>query len=287
MSDEPPLRRPPTARPRRDPAADQPAPPTVEELRAIERQLSELWRLAGASLTEVPDLEARLVTWPGRGLAFNQVVEPRWSAASWQQRLEAAADRLRAAGELPSVAFVDELVEPLDLAERMRSVGWLEVGQESLMWTRRAAVVPHLDPGLRVEAVSPPRAAAYERLEREIFGLDAAEAADRTAALEAGLAGGRLRAYLLRLGGEPIATARLIGGPDVAALQGIGVVAGRRRQGYGTLVTTIATRAGLATGHQLVWLAVDPANLAARTLYAGLDYRPVATWRRLILTGRS
>jgi predicted GNAT family acetyltransferase len=151
-----------------------------------------------------------------------------------------------------------------------------------VLWTRRAAIVPHLDPHLRIESVTPARAATYEAVERAIFGLAPREAEDRRAALERGLAEARLRAYLVRLDGEPIATARLIPGSGVAALQGVGVVPARRRQGYGALITTIATRAGLATGHRLVWLAADPDDAAAQALYAGLDYRPFSAWDRLL-----
>jgi hypothetical protein len=47
-------------------------------------------------------------------------------------------------------------------------------------------------------------------------------------------------------------------------------------------VTTVATRAGLATGHSLVWLSVDPENASAWRLYSRLDYRAAFRWRRLI-----
>jgi predicted GNAT family acetyltransferase len=61
-------------------------------------------------------------------------------------------------------------------------------------------------------------------------------------------------------------------------------VEGRRRQGYGGLVTTVATRTALITGHHLVWLAVEEGNAGAARLYARLDYRPAGLWRRLVKT---
>lgn len=312
------LTRPATARPRRDPAADEPVPPDAAETRAIERQLTELALIAGASVEEPPGLGARLVRWPGRGIGFNHGVEPRWTADDWASRARALADQLRDLGELPSVALLESAATPSGLAGLLDRDGWLPVGREAVLWTRRAAIVPHLDPSLRVENVTTARIHEYERVERSIFGLAPREAEDRLASLERGLAAGRLRAYLVRLEGRPIATARLIpapglarsgasatgpsatgvagaGGPgpsapatdasdpSVAALQGIGVVADLRRQGYGSLITTIATRAGLAMGHRLVWLACDPEDPAATSLYAGLDYRPLSEWRRLLL----
>jgi Acetyltransferase (GNAT) family len=311
------LTRPATARPRRDPIADEPVPPDTAETRAIERQLTELAVIAGATVEEPPGLGARLVRWPGRGIGFNHGVEPRWTADDWPARARALADHLRGLGELPSIALLESAATP-GLAGLLGRAGWLPVGRELVLWTRRAAVVPHLDPTLRVENVTPARIREYERVERSIFGLAPREAEDRLASLERGVASGRLRAYLVRLEGRPIATARLIpaprlassrasataasaaglpgaGGPapsgpptdasdpNVAALQGIGVVADLRRQGYGSLITTIATRAGLAMGHRLVWLACDPDDPAASTLYGGLDYRPLSEWRRLLL----
>jgi len=259
-----------------------PPPPDAAEQAAIQDQLIDLWVHAGATLTLDPALDAHLVAWPGRGLAFNHVARPRWTDATWAARADAVAARLRGLGEVPAILLVDELATPSDLALRLRGRGWLEIGREQILWTRRAAAVPHLAPSLRLEGVSPATAAAYEAAERAIFGLAPAEADDRVQALQRGLQTGHVRAYLARLDGVPIATARLLHGDGLAAVQGVGVVAGRRRQGYGTLMTTVATRAGLAGGARLVWLSVEAENAGAMALYAGLDYRPVLTWRRLI-----
>ncbi|MFI5261236.1 MAG: GNAT family N-acetyltransferase [Candidatus Limnocylindrales bacterium] len=196
---------------------------------------------------------------------------------------------MRRQGEVPALMLVDELAQPPDLAARLLQAGWIQIAAERILWTRRAAVVPHLAPDLRLEAVTVRTADAYEAAERGIFGLAAAEAADRVASLRRGLEAGWLRAYLARLDGRPIATTRLVRGGGVAALQGVGVVPERRHQGYGRLLTTVATRAGLVGGASLVWLSVEVDNAAALALYAGLDYRPVLTWRRLIAseaTGR-
>ena len=73
---------------------------------------------------------------------------------------------------------------------------------------------------------------------------------------------------------EPVAVARMSQGDGVAALQGIGVVEGRRGQGFGTLMTTIATRAGMALGNRIVWLSVSESNAVARHVYARLGFRP-------------
>ncbi|MGH2408247.1 MAG: GNAT family N-acetyltransferase, partial [Candidatus Limnocylindrales bacterium] len=121
----------------------------------------------------------------------------------------------------------------------------------------------------------------YEAVERTIFGVMPSERDDRRAALGA-MESGLLRAYLVRVGGEPVATARLFVESGLAVIHGLGVVEARRRQGLGRYLTTIVTRAGLAVGASLVWLAVDPTNVPALTMYGGLDYRPAFRQRRLI-----
>jgi ribosomal protein S18 acetylase RimI-like enzyme len=133
---------------------------------------------------------------------------------------------------------------------------------------------------LRVEAVT--RASAIEavRLETAVFGLhpDAVEESARL--LAEAVAEGKTRAFILRLVREPIASARLVPGPGVAGLHAISVAARHRRRGYGRMITAIATRAGLATGHRLVWLSVDDANTAAVELYRSLGFEASFSWTR-------
>jgi ribosomal protein S18 acetylase RimI-like enzyme len=172
-----------------------------------------------------------------------------------------------------------------DVAERLQREGWLEIGHEVVMWTRRAAAVPHLEAALRLEAVTPARIDEYETVERRIFGIAEHELPDRRAALAAAIDAGVLRVYLVREGGVPVATARLLVEDGLAGVHGLGVVPERRRRGLGRYLTTIVTRAGLALGTSLVWLSVDDGNGPARALYDGLDYRPAFAWHRFIWAG--
>ncbi|MFI5253832.1 MAG: GNAT family N-acetyltransferase [Candidatus Limnocylindrales bacterium] len=282
MSEPPRIVRPVTARPRRDAAAEVPAAPDAAELAGIEEGAIRLVELAGATRAEDPALGATLLTWRGRGPAFNHVTRVRWSMAEWPERSERVAARLRALAELPVVDVLEGLTEPPDLALLLAGAGWAEVGGELLLWTRRARAVPHLDLELRLEAVTARGADEYESVERAIFGVLPSERDDRRAALRRGLAAGLVRAYLVRVGGEAVATARLLTEGGLGVIHGLGVVDGRRRQGIGRYLTTIVTRAGLALGASLVWLAVDPANDPALALYEGLDYRLALRRRRLI-----
>lgn len=286
MPDNPtraPVGRPENVRPRQDRSQDEePAPPSHEELLQIERQLVWLAELLGASVVQDQELQATTVRWLGRGPAFNYAAGVRWRPDDLQERLTALSGRARAQGSSPALLVADGLTEPLDLGVSLVAQGWLPLVAETAMWTRRAGVVPHLDASMRIEAVTEASAPEYESLERTIFAVSPLEADERVAALRETIAQGAQRAYLVRVGREPVATARLAARDGVAALHGIGVAARWRRRGYGSLVTTVATRAALAMGNRLVWLSVAEENKAARQLYAGLDYRPAFGWRLLV-----
>ncbi len=311
-SGTPPIRRPDTARPRSEgPEPSAPPPPSRQELEAIERQIVELTELAGAAAMPwdgpaseaqpmvpptraIPDPSppppadragapsAVLLRWPGHGPTFNHLALVRWPERGWEALLERFVTAARYGGELPVIGVAEGLTTPPDLGARLRERGWLALLRERIYWTRRAAVVPHLDPATRIEGVTPERAASYEAVEREAFGLPPSDSGDRAAALERALGAGRIRAYLVLVRGHPVACARLVASDGVASLSGVGVVPEYRRRGYGSLITTVATRAGLATGNSLVWLAVVVGNLAADRMYAGLDYRPVFGWDLLV-----
>lgn len=282
VSELPPVQRPPGTRARTNATHEVPPGPGPAELSAMELGLARLVELAGATRSDDPALAATLVTRPGRGPAFNHATHLRWTAKDWRARAAAAAARLRDVGEVPVLVVAEGLTEPPDLVERLRGDGWLEIGGELAMWTRRAAAVPHLEGALRLEAVTAARSDEYEAVERAIFGVSSAEADDRRRTIRAGLEAGSTRFYLVRSEGRPVATARLFVDDALAVIHGLGVVEGRRREGLGRYLTTIVTRAGLAMGASLVWLSVDPSNAAAMALYEGLDYRPAFRWRRFL-----
>ena len=190
---------------------------------------------------------------------------------------------MRAAGVWPQIVVSDGLSEPGDLGDRLRVAGWVALGSERLMWTRHPSVVPHLDPGLRIEAVTPATALECARLETAAFGLDPATVAESAELLERAVSTGATRAFLVRIAKEPIASARLVPGEPgsgIASMHAVGVAERHRRRGYGRLITAIATRAGLATGHRLVWLSVDADNLGAIDLYRGLAFDFTFDWTR-------
>ena len=276
--------RPSSVRPRVGAALDRDVAqaPSVAELESIERDRIGWPALLGATVQEQHDLGVTLVLHDRIGSSLNFVGAIRWPEHEVEARLTQVSARMRAANAWPSVVVCSGLTQPADLATRLSDAGWLEVFSEQIMCTRRPQVVPHLDPNLRVEAVTPQTALESVRLETAAFGLLPDAIGESAEFLARSVADGTTRAYLVRLGREPVATARLVPGPQVCGLHAIGVAARHRRRGYGRLITSVATRAGLATGHRLVWLGVLEENAPAVGLYRSLGFEPAFTWTRWI-----
>lgn len=278
-----PARRPETARPREE-AVPRVTPPTPAELDAIERHLVALPRHEGADVTTDETLGVTFVDGPGSGPDTTYAGMPRWDGATWRQSLEAVRGRMRDAGTWPSLLLSDRLDGSRQIAGELERLGWMPITRETVMWVGHASVVPHLDPSMRIEAVQPRSLATHEELERHIFGIGSEAVERRRAALAAALETGRVRAWVVWVGDEPVAVARLSQGEGTAALQGVGVVAERRGQGYGTLITTIATRAGMATGNRIVWLSVHEGNGSALGVYSRLGFERAFGWTRWLVT---
>jgi GNAT superfamily N-acetyltransferase len=276
--------RPASARPRRDAPAEHDAvlPPTDDELDAIERHRIDWAAHLGASVTEDTELGLIDVRHDRPRSTLNYAARLRWPLEEFSERLAAVSERMKANGLWPSVVVCEGLSQPVDLPARLHAAGWLLVFGDRVMITRHAATVPHLDPGLRVEAVTPATALEAARIEAEVFGLHPDDIAETAELMARAVVDGRSRGFLLRLAREPIAAARLVPGPGVAGLHGVAVAARHRRRGYGRMITAVATRAGLATGHKLVWLSVDESNTAAVALYTSLGFAKSFTWTRWV-----
>ena len=248
------------------------------------RHLVTLPAQEGAAVTADDELGVIFVSGPGNGPDQFYAALPRWDAATGPDALTAVRGRMREQGAWPSLLIIDGLDQPPGLAAELEQRGWMPAINETVMWVGHASVVPHLDPGLRIEAVQPRVLETHEALERQIFGIGADQIERRHDAVSAGLAESRLRAWVVWVGDEPVAVARLSQGEGAAGLQGIGVVESHRGQGYGTLITTVATRAGMATGNRLIWLSVREDNPAAVHVYRKLGFQPAFTWTRWLMT---
>lgn len=260
--------------------------PSPAELDAIEMSQVKWATILGAEVEDDPDLGAVLIRYRDAGPGLNVAARIRWSPADVSARLADLQVRLKGADRWPSVIVSEGLAEPADLPQRLAAAGWAQVGGERVMFTRHAPVVPHLDPGLRVEAVTATSSIESVRLEAAVFGQRPDAVGEQAELLALAVKSGAVRGFLLRLLREPVATARLAPGNRVAGIHGVGVAANQRRRGYGRMITAVATRAGLATGHGLVWLSVDDANTAAVELYRGLGYESSFAWSRWLAPHR-
>ena len=259
-------------------------PPTNDELAAMQRHLVTLPEWEGGSVEDDEALAVTFVHGPADGPDLSYAAQPRWGVDEWPERLQRVVERMRAGRTWPSILWCDQLDRPTGLDGQLERTGWVRALGETVRWVGHASVVPHLDPLLRIEAVQPRSVAAHEQLERGIFGIDDRQAERRRATLVASLERRRVRAWIVWLGDEPVAVARLSQGPGVAGIHGVGVVSERRGQGFGTLITTVATRAGLAVGNRLVWLSVRDDNGAALRSYARLGFARAFAWSRYLAT---
>ncbi len=289
-----PVRRPDSARPRAADAHEHDTatapqgvvpppsvdPVTLDELVRIQRHMASLPLHTGAAVDQDEALGVLMVRRPGAGAAVNYAAMPRWAAGSWRDDLGRLATTMRQEGSWPSLLLSDRLDRPPGMDDAMGSLGWRRLLGETVLCVGHASVVPHLDPRLRFEAVQPHSVDDHEALEREIFGVDPNRAEARRQELRAGLTAGGLRAFVVRLDDQPIAVARLSQGEGVAGIYALGVARARRGKGYGTLLTTIATRAGMATGNRVVWLSVEDGNDDARRVYDKLGFQPAFGWSR-------
>jgi len=278
-----PIRRPDSARPREQ-ALPEIDTPTLDELEAIHRHLVALPGQEGAEVTDDEELGITFVRGPGSGPDLTYAARPRWDESTWALALERVRARMLDENTWPSLLLTDRLDHPPELPAELERQGWMPVVSETVMVSGRAAVVPHLDPSLRIEAVRASALGAHEELERRIFGIGADQADRRRAAIGSALEAGRLRAWVVWLDDEPVAVARLSQGQGTAGLQGIGVVEERRGEGFGTLITTVATRAGIATGNRLVWLSVREDNDPAVSVYSSLGFERAFSWTRWLVT---
>ena len=278
-----PIQRPSTARPREEAAPDV-APPTSDELEAIARHLVTLPGQEGAAVTDDAALRVTFVRGRGSGPDLTYAARPRWDGDTWPERLAAVRAHMLDQNTWPSLLLTDRLEHPPELPTELDRSGWVPVMSETVMWVGHAAVVPHLDPAMRIEAVQSRALDTHEQLEREIFGIGADQVERRCGALGTALDTGRLRAWVVWLGDEPVAVARLSQGDGVAGLQGVGVVEAHRGHGYGTLLTTIATRAGMATGSRIIWLSVREDNESAVRAYDALGFQRAFSWTRWLVT---
>lgn len=245
------------------------------ELDAIERNTYEAIQPGVVEIRQAPD--AWLVRAPGPvgAIGYSRAAVLRFeSAQAAQARLEELRSEFHGEGRTAAFAVAHGVSTPAELGALLRGSGLIEIEREEVLWSASSPAIPHLDPGLRIEQVGEASAPRYVEVEAAVFGIPPGMAAGRLPALRASLGIPGRRAYLVAVNGRYVATTRLTVVGGMASLTSVGVLPEERGRGYGRLITAVATRAGLAAGARLVWLAVAPDNLPALRLYESLGYRP-------------
>jgi len=245
------------------------------ELDAIERNTYEAIQPGVVEIRAESDSWVIRAPGPPGAIGYSRAAVLRFgSSAAARSRLEDLAREFHAEGRTSAFAVAHGVSTPDDLAAALRERGLIEIEREAVLWAADPPAIPHLDPGLSIEQVGESSAARYVEVEAEVFGIPPGMAAARLPSLRAGLAIPGRRAYLVTVDGRFVATTRLTVDGGLASLTSVGVLPRDRGRGYGRLITAVATRAGLAAGARLVWLAVTPDNVAALRLYESLGYRP-------------
>lgn len=257
--------------------AARPAPLRLSagELDAIERNAYEAIQPGVVEISDAGDAWLIRAPGPPGAIGYSRAAVLRFpSLDAARTRLDDLRQGFHGEGRAAAFALADGVSRPAELATLLAGQGFVAIEHESVLWIAEPPAIPHLDPGLRVEQVTEATAAEYVDVEAAAFGIPPGLAAGRLPALRRSLSVGGRRAYLVAVGRRYVATTRLVVVAGLASLTSIGVLPEQRGQGYGRLITAVATRAGLAAGARLAWLAVAPDNVPALRLYESLGYRP-------------
>jgi len=247
----------------------------ASELDAIERNAYEAIQPGVVEIRDDGDAWIVRAAGPPGAIGYSRAAVLRFASAdAARARLEELTRGFHSEGRTAAFAFAHGVSRPTDLGRILRARGLVEIEREAVLWAREPPAIPHLGPALRIEQVGEAAASHYVDVEAQVFGIPPGMAAGRLPSLRKSLGLPGRRAYLVSAADRYVATARLTVVAGLASLTSIGVLPEVRRRGYGRLVTAVATRAGLAAGARLVWLAVAPDNSAAMRLYEDLGYYP-------------
>jgi ribosomal protein S18 acetylase RimI-like enzyme len=147
-----------------------------------------------------------------------------------------------------------------------------------------AALEVVADPGItieRLDGAAPQLDGAPETIRgiaavlAEAFTIERVQVGAIEADTQAAMANDSFHAILVRVDGEPAATARRTTFDGASYLSSIGTRPAYRGRGLGGLVTALATRDSLAAGSRLTYLGVFAENAIARRLYERLGFVPI------------
>jgi ribosomal protein S18 acetylase RimI-like enzyme len=246
----------------------------AQELDAIERNSYEAIQPGVVQISDTGDAWIVRAPGPPGAIGYSRAAVLRFeSIPAARDRVDELRRDFHAEGRTAAFAVAHGVSRPDELTALLAERGLAEIEREVVLWIAELPPIPHLDPGLRIEQVTADTAPAYVDVEAAAFGIPPGMAVGRLPALRNSLSVPGRRAYLVSVGRRYVATTRLAVVGGLASLTSVGVLPEERGRGYGRLVTAVATRAGLAAGARLAWLAVAPDNEVAVRLYESLGYR--------------
>ena len=204
---------------------------------------------------------------------MNLATRIRWPAEDADERLAALDDRMREDGRWPSLVVSSALTEPTDLVDRLEKAGWARVGSlndhvhasRPCRSARRSGPARRGGDGAHCRRVDPASHGCVSGSPKRPSKSARSSSPGRSS--PAPHERSCCDSFTSRWRPPAWRWARAWRGSTASASS-----ARHRRRGYGRMITAVATRAGLVTGHSLVWLSVDENNVGAIELYESLGF---------------
>jgi ribosomal protein S18 acetylase RimI-like enzyme len=214
---------------------------------------------------------------------FNRVGAIRWPAepGALDARIDEIVRLFEARQRQPYLWLPAGFVSPVDLSDRLRARGFLEVGGGArvMLHVRDPRAGRPLPPGARLERLGsdgPDAAAAEARVAAgvvaEAFGIGADRTRSLVSEIAADLADSSAEVRLIRVDGVPAAVGRRHGVDGMSYLSAIGVRSAFQGRGLGEAVTRALVEGALGAAHELIYLGVYADNERATRMYQRVGF---------------
>jgi ribosomal protein S18 acetylase RimI-like enzyme len=243
--------------------------------------------LSGREVRELGD--GVLLHDPGdREPFWNRLAGIAWPSATgaFDHRLAEVLALFASLDRVPHIWPAPGFDEPADLTERLVAHGFEDLGAGMLMGLDPPAAAPDAVAGPditieRLDGAAPMLGDAAETISgiaavlAEAFTIEPVHGEAIEADTRAAMASSAFHALLLRVDGEPAATARRTTFDGASYLSSIGTRPAFRGRRLGGLATSLATRDSLDAGCRFTYLGVFAENDVARRLYGRLGFVPI------------
>jgi GNAT superfamily N-acetyltransferase len=260
----------------------------LDVLRFLERHEGRVHALPGREMRDVGDA-LLLYDERDREPFWNRLAAIRWPAEArdFERRVDDAITLFASLDRLPHIWLRPALNVPPDIRRRLLDDGFEDVGEGHVMVVVDRTVVPGfverpLAPGVTIERLAilaglacTEAAIDVARVLNESFGVEPERQASIELETEVMLQRPELETYLLRVDGEPAATARGATFDGATYLSSIGTRPVFRGRGFGAIVTAAVTARALEAGSRWIHLGVFADNRSAIRMYERLGFERV------------